>query len=289
MDSPIDVREITAKSILSPSHLKEADYDYSLNPYTGCRFGCVYCYASFMSRYAGKQVDDWGTFVFAKMNAPDLLRTEIRKLKNHGKDKVIWFSSVTDPYQGMEMKYRLTRKCLEVLVEEGFQGAVSFLTKSDLVLQDIDILQKLPHVEVGLTITSTDDKVSRYFEKYAPAASARLSALGKLHEAKIPIYAFVGPLLPHFVDEPEKIDALFQSIRDVGVEEVYVEYLNLSTYIRNRMRHELSDLDPALWKKFYETQNKQYRVELDKIVDVMLKKHHLKIRMGGTLYHKEMS
>ena len=138
-----EIKEIEAKSILSPSRLKDADYDFSCNPYTGCRFGCVYCYASFMARYVGKNVSDWGEFVYAKVNAPELLEKEVNKLKDLGKGKVIWFSSVTDPYQGLEAKYQLTRKCLEALVKVGYKGSASFLTKSDLVLRDIDIFKKL--------------------------------------------------------------------------------------------------------------------------------------------------
>ena len=95
---PFEVKEILAKTILSRSSLTDADYDYSCNPYIGCRFGCVYCYASFMARMNGKKTSDWGNFVYPKINAPDLLRNEASKLKNKGKGKIIWFSSVTDPY-----------------------------------------------------------------------------------------------------------------------------------------------------------------------------------------------
>lgn len=104
-----EVKEIQAKSILSKTALKDADFDYSVNPYYGCRFGCVYCYASFMSRFVGKNIADWGNFVFAKVNAPELLEKEIKRLPDKGKGKVIWFSSVTDPYQGLEAKYELIR------------------------------------------------------------------------------------------------------------------------------------------------------------------------------------
>ena len=85
-------------------------------------------------------------------------------------------SSVTDPYQGLEAKYQITRKCLEELNRFGFEGTTSILTKSDLVTRDIDILKKLQAI-VGVTITSTDDSISRYFEKYAPSVSQRFNAL----------------------------------------------------------------------------------------------------------------
>jgi DNA repair photolyase len=286
---PFEIKEIQAKTMLSKSTLKDADYDYSCNPYTGCRFACVYCYASFMARMIGKQTSDWGTFVYPKINAPEVLDTEVKKLKNNGKGKVIWFSSVTDPYQGLEAKYELTKKCLEVLLKNNFEGTVTFLTKSNLILRDITLLKQFKQVEVGMTITSTDDSISRYFEKFAPAVSDRLLALKKLHEEGIPTYAFIGPLLPHFVTEPKKLTQLFQSIYDAGVRELYVEYLNLSPYIKSRLRKELTDMDESIWQKFYESQSVSYREELNTLVYKLIKQFGFKLRMDATLYHKEMN
>lgn len=285
---PYEIKEVQAKTILSPSKLKDADYDFSCNPYIGCRFGCVYCYASFMGRMIGKKTDDWGDFVYAKMNAPDLLQTEVAKLKNKGAGKVIWLSSVTDPYQGLEAKYQLTRKCLQTLVDIQFNGTVSFLTKSDLVLRDIDLLKQLKHVEVGMTITSTDDAISRYFEKFAPPVSARLTALKKLHDENIKTYAFIGPLLPHFIANKEVMDELFKSVYHAGVREIYFEFLNLSPYIRSRMKKELKNLDSHIWNEFYASQIKDYRDSLNKVVYDLVKQYGFTLRMEKTLYHKEM-
>ena len=286
---PFEIKEITAKTILSKNSLKDADYDYSCNPYLGCRFGCVYCYASFMSRMIGKKTSDWGNFVYAKVNAPELLLKEVSKFKDKGRGKVIWFSSVTDPYQGMEAKYQLTRKCLQVLVDYGYKGQVSFLTKSDLVLRDIDVLKQLKDVEVGLTITSTDDSISRYFEKYAPPVTARLAALKRLHDEGIKTYAFIGPLLPHFIANKEDLSELFKSVKAAGVQEIYFEYLNLSTYIKNRLKAELKDLDPAIWEEFYASQDSDYRKKLDVIVYALVKQYGFTLRMEKTINHKDMN
>src|SRR3989338_10259970 len=127
----MDIQVIKAKSILILSKLPDADY--VVNPYIGCRFGCTYCYASFMGRFVGKKVSDWGEYVYPKINAPELLKKELKKLKDKGRGQEIFFSSVTDPYQGLEAKYQLTRKCLEELADFGFEGTLSILTKSDLV------------------------------------------------------------------------------------------------------------------------------------------------------------
>lgn len=282
----VEVKEIQSKSILTPSKLPDADY--VINPYTGCAFGCTYCYASFMGRYVGKSNDDWGNYVHVKTNAPELLEKDLKKLKNKGQGKSIFFSSVTDPYQGMEAKYQLTRKCLEILFGYGFEGQISILTKSHMVLRDIDILKQLKNVEVGFTITSTDDKISRYFEKKAPNVSQRLDAMKQLNATGIKTYAFVGPLLPHFVAEPEVLDTLFKAIVETGTKELYVEHINLSTYILNRLKKEMPDMDTTILAKFYSSKDKSYQNELNKVILELAEKYDLKLRLDLPIYHNNL-
>ena len=283
----MDIQVIQAKSILTLSKLP--DTDYVVNPYIGCRFGCTYCYASFMGRFVNKKVGDWGEYVYVKMNAPELLKKEIRKLKNKGKGKSILFSSVTDPYQGLEAKYKITRQCLEILADYGFGGTVGILTKSDLVLRDIDILRSIKHADIGMTITSTDDSISRYFEKYAPPASVRLKAIKKLNEIGFNTYAFVGPLLPHFVAQPQKLDELFGAIADTGNRDIYVEHINLSNYILERLIREMKNVDKNILKKFYKSKDKSYREKLNTMITKLVKKYNLHLRLGETIYHKELN
>jgi DNA repair photolyase len=282
----MDFRKIAAKSILNRCGIP--GIDFVVNPYIGCRFACKYCYASFMGRFVGKTVADWGEYVYAKTNAPELLRAELpKKLKNKGVGKEIFFSSVTDPYQGMEAKYRLTRRCLEELIAFGFGGLVSILTKSDLVLRDIDLFKKLPRVSVGLTVTSTDDGVSRFFETYAPPSSRRITALAALHKEGIKTYAFIGPLLPHFVAQEDALDRLMAAIAQSGTRDIFVEHLNLSSYIRNRLMEEMKREERAVVEKFYSSQSKAYREELDVLVRRLLTKHDLRLILNQTIYHKE--
>ncbi|MBD3366298.1 radical SAM protein [candidate division WWE3 bacterium] len=282
----MEIKETQAKSILTKSKLPDADY--VVNPYTGCRFGCVYCYASFMGRYVGKDTADWGEFVYIKINAPELLEKEITKLKNKGKGISILFSSVTDPYQGVEAKYQLTRKCLKVLVDYEFEGLVSILTKSEMVTRDIDLLKKLKNVEAGLTITSIDDSVSRFFEKYAPNVSQRFVALGQLNKAGIDTYAFVGPLLPNYINKMDSLDSIFRKIKNTGTTDIYVEHINLSKYIYERLKNELPDLDNKELEMFDKSKNKDYRIKLDKIVKELVTKYGLKLRLDDTIYHKDL-
>jgi len=283
----MEIKEIQAKSILVKSNLPESDY--VINCYVGCSFGCSYCYATFMGRFVGKKVDDWGNYVYAKVNAPELLKKELPKIKNKGRGLVILLSSVTDPFQAIEAKYKLSESCLEVLADYGFQGTVSILTKSPTVLKILPILKRLKDVEVGITITTGDDQISRYFEKYAPSASARIETLKKLNKAGIRTYAFLGPLLPHFVAKRDKLKEVLDLIYNTGTRELFIEHINLSSYIKGRMLKELKSEDKEFLERFYSAQSKDYREEINKIILDLLKNYKFKLLHGGVLYHKGLS
>lgn len=182
---PMVIKEITAKSILSKSQV----YDYALNAYVGCQHGCVYCYAKFMKRFTGHR-EPWGEFVDIKINAPELLNREVKK-KKQGR---VWISGVCDAYQPMEKKYQLTRRCLEILVENGWPFTVQ--TKSPLVVRDMELLKKARDSEVGFTITTADEKVRKIFEPNAPPIAKRVEALDILHSAGIRTFVMIAPLLP---------------------------------------------------------------------------------------------
>ena len=142
-----------------------------------------------MKKYTG-HTERWGAFVDAKTNAPDMLIQQMKGLKNGS----IIISSVTDPYQPVEARYQLTRKCLAILLEH--TCSVSILTKSPLVLRDMDLIKKFRDIEVGITITTNEEKIRKMFEPNAPPIGARIHTLRKLHEQGIRTYVFIGPLLP---------------------------------------------------------------------------------------------
>ena len=179
------VTEVYARSILVKSQVS----DYTVNPYVGCQHSCAYCYARFMRRFSGHK-EPWGEFADVKINAPDLLRKEIGK-KPPGK---VWISGVCDPYQPIEKKYELTRKCLEILVGCGWPITVQ--TKSPLVLRDMDLFTRNANTEVGLSIATADDDIRRLFEPNAPSTNARVKTLGELHQAGVRTYAMIAPMLP---------------------------------------------------------------------------------------------
>ena len=231
------VREIECKSILTKSGIEGVDY--ALNPYIGCAHGCVYCYASFMKRFTGHK-EEWGTFVDVKVNAADVLARQMRRAKRGN----IASGTVTDPYQPLEREYIITRTCLEVLTAYDFP--VSILTKSDLVLRDLDLLRRLRDVEVGFTITALDEEVRQVFEPHSPSVPARLAALSELGKAGVKTWAFCGPLLPFLSDGEEQIDALFGELARGGVSYIIVDSMKLSGAIWGRVRTVLERHYPDL-------------------------------------------
>jgi DNA repair photolyase len=279
------VIETVAKSIMVPSKLPDADY--VLNPYTGCAFGCSYCYASFMGKYVGEDIEEWGKYVYVKTNAVELAREEVSRMGPAKRLSTLLLSSVTDPYQGVESKYRLTRGILEVLADAAWPGRVGILTKSPLVTRDVDVLLRLPHPEVGLTVTTTEDEISSWLEVRAPKASARLRALQELSRAGLPVYAFIGPLLPHFREQPELLDLLFGGLAGAGVEEVYVEHINLKAYIRSRLEPRLLTESPAVQEAYVAARRDEHRAALNELVAELLVKHGLRMRLDEVLYHPE--
>lgn len=190
------IKEIQAKNILSKSKV----YDWTINPYVGCTHSCVYCYARFMKRFSGHK-ENWGEFVDVKINAPELLSREINphtksfgvEVKKKKKGRV-WLSGVCDPYQPVEKKYELTKKCLEILQRNNWP--VTIQTKSPLVLRDLELLKKFREIEIGFTITTGDEEIRKIFEPRTSLIEERIQALEKLHQEGIKTYAMIAPLLP---------------------------------------------------------------------------------------------
>ncbi len=217
------VRAVRVKSVLSPSKIR--GIDYSLNPYVGCAFGCRYCYADFMGRFAGHAGETWGRFVDVKENAPELLRRELVRKK----PGVIGLSLVTDPYQPLEGEHGLTRRCLEAILERG-DFEVSVLTRSPLVVRDTHLFLALgDRAQVGLSVTTDDEDVRRLFEPGAPPVDRRLEALRTLRAAGVHTYAFVGPALPM---NPHRLASRLAGI----VEFVYLDRLNYAWKVREIYR-----------------------------------------------------
>jgi DNA repair photolyase len=215
------VREIFAKTILTKTGIES--FDYCVNPYVGCGHGCRYCYASFMKRFTG-HLEPWGDFVDVKVNGPDLLRRQLKRAK----EGLVALSTVTDPYQPVEKKYQVTRRCLEALLERQFP--VSILTRSPLCLRDMDLFKEFKEIRVGVSITTDDEDTKNLFEPRSPSIEARVETLKALSREGIRTYVFIGPMLPL---DPGRLAALL----DGSVGEVLIDRLNYVNKVKTLYRN----------------------------------------------------
>ncbi len=184
-----EMNAIKCKTILTKSKLPNVDYCY--NAYVGCTHSCKYCYATFMKRFTGHGNEQWGSFIDYKENAIDVLQKEVKRIE---RDKWVLMGSVTDSYQPIEKKLLLTRKSLEIFLSN--QIPISILTKSDLIVRDIDILSRFDKCEVGISYSFTDEKIASVLEPNASSLYKRVSALKQLKQAGIKTYIFIGPIIP---------------------------------------------------------------------------------------------
>ncbi len=186
----------------------------SLNPYRGCEHGCIYCYARPTHEYLGFSSGlDFESKIMVKLNAPELLRAELSSPK--WEPQVIVMSGVTDCYQPVERKLKLTRRCLEVLLE--FRNPVGIITKNCLVARDVDVLSELAKhqcVSVCLSVTTLDLELRKVMEPRTSPPKARLDAIRKLADAGIPVSVNVAPIIPGLTDH--EMPAILKAAHDAG-------------------------------------------------------------------------
>ena len=218
----MNVSEIKCKTALSKSRLP--GLNYSLNPYRGCIHNCAYCYVPNILRI---NRSEWGKFVECKINIPNILSKELKK-KRKG---VVGLSTVTDPYQPIEEKYRLTRYCLEQLLIH--DSPVHIQTKSDLILRDIDLLSKFSKIEVMFSIGTINDYERKVLEPNSKPIEKRLKAIKKLSSIDIKTSIFFGPIYPTIKKEElsKYVDIFIKS----GVKEIMIDKLNLKPRIHENL------------------------------------------------------
>lgn len=205
-----------SQTVLSQNDSPDIGFTHSLNPYRGCEHGCIYCYARPTHEYLGYSAGlDFETRIVVKYKAPELLRKELSSPR--WKPDVIALSGVTDPYQPVERKLALTRRCLEVLAE--FRNPVGIVTKNSLVTRDIDFLQELArHQAVGvyLSLTTLDPALRAIMEPRTSPPTARLRAIRTLADAGIPVGVMLGPIIPGLTDH--EIPRLAEAAADSGAQ-----------------------------------------------------------------------
>jgi len=219
---------LATRSTLNRESSGRMPFAWTINPYRGCEFGCHYCYArythEFMEMWDGR---DFERKIYAKVNAPDLLRAELRAARDRGLP--IALGTATDPYQPAEKQYEITRRLLEVFAE--FDGLeFSITTKSILILRDLDLLQAVSarhRFSVHMTVTTTDQRLARLLEPKAPPPARRLEAVRALANAGIRVGVNLMPILPGLTDSPCALEAVARAAAAHGAQSLYGNVLFL--------------------------------------------------------------
>ena len=226
----MNINKIQSKSIINKSNLPFSNL--CINPYVGCMHSCLYCYATYMTMYSNHKNEKWGSFVDIKENAPDLLKIYLSK--NSLKGNIV-IGSVTDPYQPIEKNEKITRQILEILVNQQNQLSIfndsfkiSIITKSELILRDIDILKNFNNLNIFMSICTNDDKMAKIIEPFASSPTKRINTLSILKENNIKCGALISPYLPYITD----YNILFNLLYD-KIDFIYSEPINISGNIKH--------------------------------------------------------
>jgi DNA repair photolyase len=233
-----EVYKEPARSIITRNQSPDISFDQSINPYRGCEHGCVYCYARPSHCYLGHSAGlDFETKLYAKTNAPELLEKELASKAY--RPKVIALGTNTDPYQPIERDHGITRQILEVLERTGHP--VGIVTKSSLVLRDLDILSRMAArglAKVALSVTTLDRRIARAMEPRAVTPAKRIEAIRGLSEAGVPVSVMVAPIVPGLTDN--EIERILETARDAGAEEAGYVLLRLPLEIKDVFREWLA-------------------------------------------------
>lgn len=265
------IKEIKVNDYLTKSKLPASDY--VINPYVGCPHGCKYCYASFMKRFTGHN-EEWGDFLDIKICDKKI---NLEKIKN----KDVFLSSVTDCYNPFEEKYKVTRKILEQLVDaDCFLGIA---TKSNLILRDVDLLKKMKHVRVSMSINTLNENFRADMDN-ASSIEERLATLEKLHKQGIYTILFMSPIFPYITEWQEIIEKSKNF-----VDEYWFENLNLrgayKFYIMNYIKNKYAKYY-KYYCDIYLNGNNSYWESLSKEIDDYCQKNNIKY--VNYFYHSKL-
>lgn len=266
------VKEVESKGLITKSNLPDADY--VINPYIGCPHKCIYCYAEFMKRFTNHK-EEWGEFIDVKICNK---RIPIKNLK----DKVVLISSVTDPYNYYEALYKKTQEILKQLKDS--DANIEILTKSSLVLRDLDLFKKFKNIKIGISINTTDDNFRRDIEPRAGKIESRIESLKKLKEEGISTYAFIGPIFPGITNINDILKVL-----DDKVDLYYFENLNLRGGYKKRVLDYIKENHPQyreLYNEIYNRNNNFYWEEVIKEIKNHFKEKDIEYKIY--FYHDEM-
>jgi DNA repair photolyase len=247
----LEFLEVKAQRVINPvPPQSRVSFRYTINAYRGCSHACAYCFARPTHEYLNLNTgSDFERRIVVKINAVERVRAEVKAKRWAG--DLIAMGTNTDPYQRCEGKYRLTRGIVEVLSEA--RNPFSILTKSTLILRDIDVLTeaaKRTRVQTAFSVGTVDDEVWKLSEPGTPHPRRRLEALVKLREAGIPVGVLAAPILPGISDSPGQLDALARALVDAGVEAASPIVLHLRPGVKQEYLSWLAEVRPDLLERY---------------------------------------
>lgn len=267
----------TSKTIISTNDSPDLRMDATLNPYRGCEHGCIYCYARPTHEYLGLSAGlDFESKIFAKPDAPALLAKTLRSPR--WEPKTLTMSGVTDCYQPIERKLKITRACLEVLAE--FINPVAIITKNNLVTRDADLLSHLAEYQaaaVFMSVTTLDPSVSRKMEPRASSPKQRLRAVEALSQAGIPVGVMIGPVVPGLTDH--EIPGILESAASAGAISAH--------YTMVRLPYSVKDLFQTWLEENYPDRKEKVLQRLRSMRQGSLNDANFGTRMTGTGIYAE--
>jgi DNA repair photolyase len=251
---PPTYRDISTKQAMNRVNAPSMPFDWSINPYRGCTHGCSFCYARVTHTYLGMEADD--TFrrnVLVKANVADALADQLeRKLRRCGGDLqrlaaeigLVTIGTATDPYQPVEAKRRVTRRCLEVLAE--YQVPTSITTRSPLILRDLDILKRMRLHSINISVHTLDKQVWRSLEPATPAPDKRLAAVRELVANGLPAGVFLAPIVPFLTDSTPQLRAVVEAAAAAHARFLVPSILRLTPEVKQWFMQTLRERYPHL-------------------------------------------
>lgn len=275
--------DVTVKSVLN--QVKGMPFRWSINPYRGCSNACPFCYARLTHWYLDEDgVNEWSTKVFVKVNAAELLRHELGR--RSWKRELVALGTATDPYQPAERHYGLTRRILEALRD--FSTPASIVTRSPLILRDIDVLQDLARraeVTVCVSVATTDEALARQIEPNVATPAKRLRAMKRLSAAGVRAGVMLAPILPGLTDSCESLEAVVRAARDHDAHFVGHNVLFLGDVTKDAFMRFLNERHPDLIPLYRRLYRRKYApAAYQDAVSRTVAKHKDRLRMQRSRY-----
>jgi len=269
----IKINKVKTNSYITTSKLPDADY--VINPYIGCPHKCIYCYAEFMKRFTNHK-EDWGDFLDVKVCDKPINFSKFKETDS------ILIGSVTDAYNAYESKYKITQNILKSLID--CEAPIEILTKSDLVLRDIEILKQFKKIRVGISLNTLDDDFRRITEPRVSSTEKRIKALEILKSEGISTYLFMSPIFPYITD----FKAIVNRLKDI-VDYTCFENLNLRAAYLPRVLNFIKINFPDLlesYNKLYLSKDNSYWQNFEEDIKEYCDKNRVPYKMY--FYHEKI-